>query len=82
MRHGVADEVTRLPDLPGEGPAGLHDVGPAGNGGVGQRVHHGLGHAGRGEPAQELEPVVGPDLDAEARDIAPTAARSAAGTTP
>ena len=38
-----------------------------GHGGVGQRVHHRLGHAGRGEPTQELETVVGPDVDAQAR---------------
>ena len=47
-----------LPDLPGEGPAGGHDVGPAGDGRVGQGVHHGVGHARGGQRTEELEAVV------------------------
>ncbi len=46
-------------------------------------VHHGLGHARRRQPAEELEAVVRADVDAEARPRRrPTAARSDAGTTP
>ena len=46
-------------------------------------VHHGVGQVRRRQAAQELEAVVGPDVDAEAGHVvARPRPRSAAGTTP
>ena len=47
-------------------PPAASDVGPARNGGVGERLHHRLGKIRRRQGAHEFEAVVGPQVDTEA----------------